>query len=269
MTRILVTGGSGVLGRDVVRQLLAAGNEMRVLSRRARRADDPPAAEWTVGDLGTGAGLDGALRGAHVVVHCASNPRRPRQDLAAARNLIAAARRAGSPHLIYVSIAGVDRVPYGYYQIKLEVERLIEQSGLPWTVLRATQFHDLLCYIFQWATRLPVLVLPAGVSFQPADTGDVAFRLAMLTTGEPAGHADDLGGPLVQPVGELARAWLQAVSLRRPLVPVRSAPSPPRSEDCSVPCATNAPGWCSAWSTRAGLPWASATIPSSRPGTAC
>ena len=86
-----------------------------------------------------------------MVVHCASNPRRPRQDLAAARNLIAAARRAGSPHVIFMSIVGVDRVPYGYYQVKLEVERLIEQSGLPWTVLRATQFHDLLCYIFQWA----------------------------------------------------------------------------------------------------------------------
>jgi uncharacterized protein YbjT (DUF2867 family) len=221
MTKILVTGGSGVLGRDVVRQLLAAGNEVRVLSRRPGRADDPAAAEWTVGDLRTGAGLDGALRGARVVVHCASNPRRPRQDLVAARHLIAAARRAGSPHLMYISIVGVDRVPYGYYQVKLEVERLIEQSGLPWTVLRATQFHDLLCYIFQWAARLPVLMLPAGVGFQPVDTADVAVWLAMLATGEPAGHADDFGGPLVQPAGELARAWLQAVGLRRPLWPVR------------------------------------------------
>jgi uncharacterized protein YbjT (DUF2867 family) len=74
---------------------------------------------------------------------------------------------------MYVSIVGVDQVPYGYYQVKLEVERLTEQSGLPWTLLRATQFHDLLCYIFQWAARLPALVLPAGVSFQPVDTGDV------------------------------------------------------------------------------------------------
>jgi uncharacterized protein YbjT (DUF2867 family) len=166
-------------------------------------------------------GWAGALRGAHVVVHCASNPRRPRQDLAAARNLIAAARRPGAPHLIYISIVGVDRVPYGYYQVKLVVERLIEQSGLPWTVLRATQFHDLICYIFQWAARLPVLVLPAGISFQPVDTGDVAARLAVLATGEPAGHADDFAGPLVEPACELARAWLQAVGLRRPLLPVR------------------------------------------------
>ncbi len=221
MTRILVTGGSGVLGRDVVRQLLAAGSEVRVLSRRPSRAGDPAAAEWAVGALRTGAGLDGALRGAGVVVHCASDPRRPRQDLAAARNLIAAARRAGQPHLIYVSIVGVDRVPYGYYQVKLAVERLIEQSGLPWTVLRATQFHDLVCYIFQWAARLPALVLPAGVSFQPVDTGDVAARLAVLAAGEPAGRAGDFGGPLVQPAGELARAWLQAVGLRHQLLAVR------------------------------------------------
>jgi uncharacterized protein YbjT (DUF2867 family) len=193
MTRILVTGGSGVLGRDVVRLLLAAGNEVRVLSRRPGRADDPAAAEWTVGDLRTGAGLDEALRGVQGVVHCASNPRRPRQDLEAAHNLIAAARRAGSPHLIYVSIVGVDQVPYGYYRVKLEVERLIEQSGLPWTVLRATQFHDLLCYIFQWSAR----------------------------PRRHHGHADEFGGPLVQPAGELARAWLQAVGLRRRLLPVK------------------------------------------------
>lgn len=220
MARILVTGGSGALGRDVVRQVLATGSQVSVLSRRQRRDGDPAAAGWAVGDLRTSAGLEEALHGVDVVVHCASSPFRPREDLAAARNLIAAAQRAGQPHLIYISIVGVDRVPYGYYQVKLEVERLIEQSGLPWTVLRATQFHDLICYVFQWAARLPVLLLPAGVSFQPVDTSDVAARLTALATAEPSGRADDFGGPLVQPVAELARAWLAATRLRRPLLSV-------------------------------------------------
>ncbi|MGH3157636.1 MAG: SDR family oxidoreductase [Streptosporangiaceae bacterium] len=248
MATILVTGGTGALGRDVVTQLLTTAHEVRVLSRRPRPnsatlqppATPSPAASppmpafqaaqplatplpigWAVGDLRTGAGLDEALRGVGVIVHCASNPRRPSGDLAAARHLIEAAKRSGRPYLVYVSIVGVDQVPLGYYGVKLEVERLVERSGLPWTVLRATQFHDLLCYVFQWAAKLPVLMIPAGVSFQPVDTRDVAVRLATLATGDPAGRADDFGGPLVQPAGELARAWLAATERRRPVAPVR------------------------------------------------
>jgi uncharacterized protein YbjT (DUF2867 family) len=219
---ILVTGGTGALGRDVVAQLLAEQRDVRVLSRRTRRDAAPPQASWTQGDLRTGAGLAEALAGADVVVHCASNPYRARDDTAAARQLISAAQASGRPHLIYVSIVGVDRVHYGYYNAKLEVERMIERSGLPWTVLRATQFHDLVAYIIQWAARLPVLPYPAGVSFQPVDTRDVAARLAELAAAPPAGRADDFGGPQIEPVADLARAWLRAAGKRRPLLPVKA-----------------------------------------------
>jgi uncharacterized protein YbjT (DUF2867 family) len=222
MTAILVTGGTGALGRQLVPRLRAAGHDVRVLSRHARPAGDPDGPGWAVGDLVTGAGLGEALRDVRTVVHCASDPRRPRRDLAAARQLITAARAAGGPHLVYVSIVGVDRVPLGYYRIKLEVERLVAQSGLPWTVLRATQFHDLLCYLFQLAATLPVLMVPAGVSFQPVDTGDVADRLTELAAAPAAGRVADFGGPLVQDTAELARAWLRAAGRRhRPVLPVR------------------------------------------------
>jgi uncharacterized protein YbjT (DUF2867 family) len=221
MATILVTGGTGALGRDVVRRLLAAGADVRVLSRRGRRDGDPAEVSWVTGDLRTGAGLSDAVRDAAVIVHCASDPRRPRGDLAAARNLFGAAKAAGSPHLVYVSIVGVDRVPFGYYRIKLEVERLLAESGLPWTVLRATQFHDLICYLLQWAAKLPVLMLPAGVSDQPVDTRDVAARLTELALGDPAGRAADFGGPQVRPLADLARAWLRAAGRQRPLLQVR------------------------------------------------
>jgi uncharacterized protein YbjT (DUF2867 family) len=221
MATITVTGGTGALGRDVVPRLLAAGSDVRVLSRRPRRAGDPAEVSWATGDLRTGAGLSEAVRDAAVIVHCASDPRRPRGDLAAARNLIGAAKAAGKPHLVYVSIVGVDQVPFGYYQIKLEVERLVAESGLPWTVLRATQFHDLICYLLQWAAKLPVLMLPAGVSFQPVDTRDVAARLSELALSDPAGRADDFGGPQVRPVADLARAWLTATGRRRRVLSVR------------------------------------------------
>ena len=140
---ILVTGGSGTLGRGVVARLLAAGHQVRVLSRRPRPAGGTATAEWVTGDLLCGDGLAGAVTGVEAIVHCAGDPRRPRVDSNGTRNLLRAARAAGAPHLVDISIVGVDRVPYRYYQAKLQAERLIQASGLPWTILRATQFHQL------------------------------------------------------------------------------------------------------------------------------
>ena len=96
MTAILVTGSTGTLGRALVPQLTAAGHEVRAFSRRPRPSSTPPQA-WATGDLRANTGLDEALAGIDVVVHCASAQR---GDQAAARNLIAAARRAGAPHLV-------------------------------------------------------------------------------------------------------------------------------------------------------------------------
>jgi uncharacterized protein YbjT (DUF2867 family) len=218
MQPILVTGGTGTLGRSVVQQLLAAGHEVRALSRRPH---PPGAAGGFVGDLTTGAGLDQALAGAGTIVHCASDPRRHSQvDLGGSRNLIEAARRAGDPHLVYISIVGVDRVPSGYYRTKLEVERMVEASSLPWTILRATQFHDLIFLALEWLARLPVLPVPAGFSFQPIDAGEVAAELAALAAGEPRGRAPDMGGPEVRGASDLARTYLRARHRRRPVLPL-------------------------------------------------
>ena len=73
------------------------------------------------------------------------------------RQLLEAARAAGTPHLVDVSIVGVDRVPYRYYQAKLEAERLIQASELGWTILHATQFHQLVLLVAQGLARLPLL----------------------------------------------------------------------------------------------------------------
>lgn len=204
MTTILVTGGTGTLGRLVTERLRADGHEVRVLSRRT-----PP---YAVDLREGGALLDSAVAGVDTVVHCASSPRGG--DERAAGHLIAAARRAGVRHLVYISIVGVDRVPYGYYRAKLAVEKLVEESGLGWTVLRATQFHDLLVQAFQALARVPVLLLPAGVSDQPVEVTEVADRLAELAVGAPAGRAEDMGGPEVRTAESLARAFLKASGRR-------------------------------------------------------
>ena len=205
---ILVTGGTGTVGRVVVERLLEDGREVRVLSRGRR-----PAGRGTpvLGDLRTGAGLDAAVADVGAVVHCADP----------ADRLVDAAVRAGVPHLVQISIVGVDRVPLPYYRSKLADERLIAASGLGWTTLRTTQFHDLLAVLLRMLAKPPVLMVPSGWSFQPVDVRDVGARLAELALGEPLGRAPDLGGPAVRGIDDLAQMYLGAVGVRRRLVHVR------------------------------------------------
>ncbi|MEV8534112.1 NAD(P)H-binding protein [Streptomyces sp. NPDC051211] len=210
MSTILVTGGTGTLGRLVVERLRGAGHRVRVLSRSAR---DYPV------DLIEGTGLDAAMAGADVVVHCASTPKGG--DDKAAAHLIEAARTAGVRHLVYISIVGVDEVPLPYYRVKYRVERMIEESGLGWTVLRTTQFHDLVLGYFRAMAKLPVLLVPAGVADQPIDVQEVADRLAELAAAPPAGRVADMGGPETLGMTDLARVYLKAAGRRRPVLPVR------------------------------------------------
>ncbi|PAZ17275.1 nucleoside-diphosphate sugar epimerase [Streptomyces sp. SA15] len=210
MTTILVTGGTGTLGRLVTERLRADGHEVRVLSRHAQ----PYAVDLREG----GEALDAAVAGVDTIVHCASSPRGG--DEQAAAHLIAAARRAGVGHLVYISIVGIDRVPFGYYKSKLAVEKLIEESGLGWTVLRTTQFHDLPVMLFEVQAKSPVLLLPAGVPDQPIEVAEVAARLAELASGPPAGRVEDMGGPEVRSLESLARAWLKATGRKRAVVNV-------------------------------------------------
>jgi uncharacterized protein YbjT (DUF2867 family) len=214
---VLVTGGTGTLGRALVHTLIDAGRPVRVLSRRERSPAAPSEAEWVVGDLLTGDGLPEAVAGVSAVVHCASDPRKPDDDLDAAVQLLLAARAAGVPHLVYVSIVGVDRVPYAYYKAKHRVEEIVEDGGVPWTILRATQFHDFVATLLDYLSRGPVALAPAGMSDQPVDVREVASRLVELVAAGPSGRVEDLGGPQVLTVTELMRTYLAATGRRRPV----------------------------------------------------
>lgn len=220
MQRILVTGGNGGLGRAVVARLAGAGPAVRVMSRQPAAPGAPAAYEWAQADLATGAGLGAALAGVDVVVHAAtSSARHTREvDVDGTQRLIAAARAAGVRHLVYISIVGTDQVPFAYYRHKAAAEQVVERGGLPWTILRATQFHTLLDGMLAWLARWPLFVLPAGFVFQPIETGEVARCLAELALGEPQGRAPDIGGPEVLRLEDLAVAWLAAHGQRRQVV---------------------------------------------------
>jgi uncharacterized protein YbjT (DUF2867 family) len=207
---LLVTGGTGTLGRAVVARLEDEGTDYRVLSRGSGPGH-------VVADLVTGSGVADALSGVTAVINCATSPRR---DAVAAHHLLNAARQAGVQHLVHVSIVGIERIPLSYYREKLVVESLVASSGVPNTILRATQFHDLLAGMFRVLAHSPVLMLPGGTSFQPVDVRDVAARLVDLAEAGPAGRVDDFGGPEIRPVQELARSWLDLTSRSRLVLPV-------------------------------------------------
>ena len=218
MTRtVLVTGATGTLGRQVVGAATAAGHQVRALSRRDHVGYT--GVHWSQGDLHAGEGLAAALEGIEVVVHCATQSAGTK-DAQAADNLIAAARRAGVAHLIYVSIVGIDRIPLPYYKTKLRVEEALAASSLGHTVLRATQFHDLIKAVFAAQRFSPVLLALRGVRFQPIDTRDVAARLVELIDAQPAGRVADIGGPVVDEHTDLGRIYLATQGSRRRVVGV-------------------------------------------------
>jgi uncharacterized protein YbjT (DUF2867 family) len=224
---ILVTGGTGTIGARVVPRLLAAGRTVRVLTRHGRPDGDPaaPGVDYRTGDLDSGAGVEAALDGVEVVVHCAGSRS---GDEAKAANLAGPAARAGIAHLVNVSVAGADRVPaergldrmlFGYFGAKLAAERAVAASGVPWTTLRLTQVHDLLFLVAEQLGRLPVVPVPAGIGFQPVDAGEAADRLAELALGAPAGLVAELGGPRAYGMDELVASYLAAAGrANRPLL---------------------------------------------------
>lgn len=207
---ILVTGGTGNLGALVVERLRSAGHTVRVLSRSTKPG-------VVTGDLQRDVGIQRAVAGVDVIVHCA----RGRNDVQSTKNLVRAALSSGSSqHLVYISIVGVDRIPFVYYRQKLQAEAVISGSGLPFTILRATQFHTLVAGIFDAQRRLPLLVVPS-VSVQPVEVSEVADVLTGLALGEPAGRVPDFGGPEIRPAREFAEAWQQVEGRRRRLMPLR------------------------------------------------
>ncbi|KUI20383.1 epimerase [Mycobacterium sp. GA-1285] len=214
---VLVTGATGTLGRRVVPEAIDVGHDVRALSRKSHVGYT--GVHWAQADLLTGTGLDAAVDGIEVVVNCATQPTGDK-DVTAMRNLVASARRSGVAHIVHVSIVGIDRIPLPYYRTKLRAEQVLEASGVGHTVLRATQFHDLIRTIFSLQRYFPVLGAFRGVRFQPIHTADVATRLVELVDAEPTGRAPDIGGPAVHTHTELARMYLHAVASRRRVVPV-------------------------------------------------
>jgi uncharacterized protein YbjT (DUF2867 family) len=224
--KLLVTGASGVLGREVLLAARSLGLAVRGLSRRAgsSRADGE---EWVQGDLATGAGIDDAVWGCEAIVHAASDPRQSDAvDVHGTRRLMEAAGRAAARHVIYVSIVGVDQIPYSYYRRKLAAEQIVSGGAVPSSILRATQFHAFLDRLISTAARVPLVIpVPAGFLVQPVEASEVAERVIRCLGDGPRGRVADFAGPEVLSFKDAAVQWQQARNLTKPVasIPVPGA----------------------------------------------
>jgi uncharacterized protein YbjT (DUF2867 family) len=215
---VLVTGGTGTLGRHVVMQLRDAGHRPRILSRNPKGRVDT-----VQGDLATGAGLLRALSGMDAIIHAASATtelwKGHSTDVVGTRRLLTLARDANIRHVVFVSIVGMEGVRYPYYKTKLAAEAVVRENIAPWSILRATQFHTLLEFLLGFFSRLPRLAtVPFAWRFQPVDPRDVAARLAEAVEHKPAGMLPEFGGPEVRDFKSLAQPWLAARKSRKRLV---------------------------------------------------
>jgi uncharacterized protein YbjT (DUF2867 family) len=166
----------------------------------------------------TGTGLQMALKGVDTVLHLAGGAK---GDDVGARNLVDAARSAGTGHLILISVVGADKMPIGYFRAKAEAERVIAESGVPWTIVRSAQLHDFVLPVVKGLARMPLVPVPRGLRFEPVHGDEVAARLAELALAGPVGRVGDIAGPEVLDVPQLLATYWDFHSRRHPKLPVR------------------------------------------------
>ncbi len=226
---IVVTGGTGLLGTAVASRLRALGEDFLLVSRNRQPKETYAQIQhrehydWMPVNLATGQGLGEALKGRKVVLHLASSLEKVDKyplEVVAARQLVAAARQAGVRHLVYISIVGIDKIPLPYYKAKLEAESILSTSGIPFSILRATQFFPFVAFLIGKMAALPIGFVPKNVLLQPVDVGSVADRLVAIALSSPLLGVAHWGGPQVTSLGQLANEWCQHRGLKKAMVHV-------------------------------------------------
>jgi uncharacterized protein YbjT (DUF2867 family) len=209
---IAIIGGTGLLGRQVAEELRARGHGVRVVSRNAP--------EYRA-DLTTGAGLDEALAGVDAVVDASNNSSKSAAAtlVEGTRRLLAAGQQAGVAHHVGVSVVGCEQIPMGYFQVKAAQERLVTEATLPWTVVRAAQFHEYLAAMFGAAARYGVLPAPSAL-VQPVASAEVARVVADAVESGPRRGRITVAGPEVARLRDLAVTWRRTAGSRAVVLPL-------------------------------------------------
>lgn len=233
MKTVLVTGGTGHLGRDVVQLLKDEGRRVRVL---ARNPGQDPEVEWIKGDLGTGEGVADAVAGADMVVHAATNSPAAQHgmlrvrdfagspsdvDIDGTRLLLAEASKGHVEHFLHISIIGVQQSRLPYMRVKAAAEDLVRAGSVPWSILPAAAFYWLFARMFDTMASRRAWPLPANIETQPCDSAEFAKHVVACLNDGPSGIRPDFGGPQIASMVEFARLYQAARGLRRRILPLR------------------------------------------------
>lgn len=217
MKKILITGGTGNLGKHVVDFLLPYNQfEISILSSRSN-AHSAKHVKIFKGNLATNTGLANATKEAEIIIHCASDATNFSEvDIEGTRNLLRSLHKK-IRHFIYISIVGIDKSNYPYYEAKHITENIIADSSIPYTILRATQFHDFILAMLQPFIENKsngIINLPSGMKFQSVDIKEVAGKLVELSLGDALGLLPDFGGPEIMSFEEMCQSYLDILKLK-------------------------------------------------------
>lgn len=213
MSDILITGGTGRLGKALSRLFSERGIDRTLASRRKPAGKD----NWVFIDLLRKQGIEQAVEGKKIIFHLAHDLK---SDSTVTQNLLDALKGKPGIHLIYISIVGIDAVPMKYYREKLKSEQAIAGSGVAYSILRATQFHQYAEYVISSFLRFPVCFLPKKVLVQPVQVEVVARELFHISQGAPLNGIRNIGGSEVLTLGEMAKLWLKATKKKRIILPL-------------------------------------------------
>lgn len=209
--RIAVVGGTGTLGSHVVEILKKQKHDVRMLSRHTP--------EFKI-DLATGEGLREALDGCDVVIDASNSSTNASEILIeGTKRLLAAGKVANIKHYICVSIVGCDRLPIGYYRVKTEQEKLVQDGTIPWTIVRATQFHEFVVTLLRNTKRWRVLPLP-HILVQPVDVSEVAQFIADVANGSPVYVHLNITGPEILDIHEINKIMRKNSVFGPRLIPI-------------------------------------------------
>lgn len=200
--KILITGSTGQLGSALLNELKNSNYEVKITSRRKPAGEEQ--FKWVYSDLLSGEGLDDAVKDVDVIIHAATSPMKHSQmvEVVGFKEFLSKAQHV--KHFIYPSIVGIEEIPYKYYKQKVEAENVLKNSSIPYTIIRATQFHQFVENLFLSKPLLKRYIIPGDFKCQSVDVNEFAKYLISLVGKNPQGRIDDFGGPAIMTLREMA-----------------------------------------------------------------
>ncbi|GJM35433.1 MAG: nucleotide-diphosphate-sugar epimerase [Saprospiraceae bacterium] len=219
-SKIFITGATGLLGKAMLEAMDRESFDITIGQRQDPQIEHL-SYKWTKFDLAD-TSLSLNLSGVDTIFHLASSTRKPSYelDVDGTESLLNNAKEYGVKHFIYISIVGIEKVPIKYYKIKKSAEEAIENSGVPYTILRATQFHEFFEMIIKGLQRFPIVILPGKAVLQPIEVNRVAQKLLEISLQQPSNQILEIGGQEKLTLKAAMNLWLKSKGVRKPILDI-------------------------------------------------